>query len=382
MEFSVTNVVKCNNIYRRGILKLISEVCINSGGDNPTYRTPICLQYTKDACVPYLTWELVQHIDDDQAPLMISLKDIHPMRISLSAFGQGIVSFSNCKPYRPSFLTVQNVLSQAKSGYNGKNAVSIWNECGRQIIDCMEFHRLKNLAKPSLFQILCDADTPKNASSNRIDRSIDNSLGYYSCLTATSDEYGDNNSFWSILGGYDIKQRCFCASKAENMRNGGYIIDGFQSSSLLSFDKMECDEMITIVEKVCEILPSNKPRTLFGPLRPELVLKIYKAGVDIFDSSYCTYMTEKNHALIMSENADLFKVIFTEIDMSNSNLRADFGLISNNCGCYTCTNGFTKAYINHLIKTSEILAAVLLMFHNLHTYYTIFQRLRLLDSNC
>ncbi|MGA0857045.1 MAG: tRNA-guanine transglycosylase, partial [Candidatus Nanopelagicales bacterium] len=42
--------------------------------------------------------------------------------------------------------------------------------------------------------------------------------------------------------------------------------------------------------------------------------------------------------------------------------------IEDTCSCYTCAN-YTRAYIHHLIKAREILAATLLTIHN--EYFTI-----------
>ena len=43
----------------------------------------------------------------------------------------------------------------------------------------------------------------------------------------------------------------------------------------------------------------------------------------------------------------------------------DFSPIEEGCDCYACKNGFTRAYLRHLIKEKEILAAQLITMHNL-----------------
>ncbi len=47
-----------------------------------------------------------------------------------------------------------------------------------------------------------------------------------------------------------------------------------------------------------------------------------------------------------------------------SEFERDFSPIEEGCGCYACQN-FTRAYIRHLIKAKEILAAQLVTMHNL-----------------
>jgi len=50
-------------------------------------------------------------------------------------------------------------------------------------------------------------------------------------------------------------------------------------------------------------------------------------------------------------------------NLSNSRFRRDFTPIDEKCDCYTCTN-YTRAYMHHLFKGKEILAATLATIHN------------------
>jgi queuine tRNA-ribosyltransferase len=56
------------------------------------------------------------------------------------------------------------------------------------------------------------------------------------------------------------------------------------------------------------------------------------------------------------------------INLKNAQYKEDFTPIEPDCGCYVCKN-YTKAYLRHLVKAEEILASMLLSYHNL--YYTI-----------
>ena len=51
--------------------------------------------------------------------------------------------------------------------------------------------------------------------------------------------------------------------------------------------------------------------------------------------------------------------------LRNAVYERDFTPIEEDCDCYACRNGFTKAYIRHLVKEKEILAAQLITMHNL-----------------
>ena len=55
--------------------------------------------------------------------------------------------------------------------------------------------------------------------------------------------------------------------------------------------------------------------------------------------------------------------------------KEDFEPIEHNCDCYTCKN-YTKAYIRHLVKANEILAARLISTHNLRFLLKLMEDVR------
>jgi queuine tRNA-ribosyltransferase len=50
-------------------------------------------------------------------------------------------------------------------------------------------------------------------------------------------------------------------------------------------------------------------------------------------------------------------------NVSNAPYIRDFNPIDNQCDCFTCAN-FTRAYLNHLFRGKEMLAATLATIHN------------------
>jgi queuine tRNA-ribosyltransferase len=61
--------------------------------------------------------------------------------------------------------------------------------------------------------------------------------------------------------------------------------------------------------------------------------------------------------------------------IKNSKHREDFGPLEEGCECYACRN-YTRAYIRHLYRTSEILGLRLMTWHNLHMYLDTMRRAR------
>ena len=63
------------------------------------------------------------------------------------------------------------------------------------------------------------------------------------------------------------------------------------------------------------------------------------------------------------------------IRMTDKRFRNDMYPPDTSCSCYTCTR-FTRAYLHHLFRVGEILAASLTTIHNLHWYASFMARMR------
>lgn len=113
------------------------------------------------------------------------------------------------------------------------------------------------------------------------------------------------------------------------------------------------------------ILPGDKPRYLMGVGTPQDLLECVERGVDMFDCS----MPTRN-----ARNGTIFtwggKVIIKAGRYKSSNEPLD-----EKCGCYTCKN-FSRAYIRHLLNTSEVLGIWLTTHHNLHFYLELMKEAR------
>lgn len=131
---------------------------------------------------------------------------------------------------------------------------------------------------------------------------------------------------------------------------GEMDFDGFGIGG--SFAK---EDMTTAVQWVNEILPEGKPRHLLGIGEPEDLIMGVENGVDLFDCVAPTRMA-RNGGLYTSTG---------KINITNSKFIRDFSTIDAECKCYTCKN-YTKAYISHLFRANEMLAATLASIHNLY----------------
>jgi queuine tRNA-ribosyltransferase len=116
----------------------------------------------------------------------------------------------------------------------------------------------------------------------------------------------------------------------------------------------ETEEIPTVVKWVNRILPEDKPRHLLGMgANPKDLFLGIENGVDTFDCVSPTRIA-RNGAIYTSKG---------RINIKNTKFIRDFSRLDQNCSCYTCDN-YTRAYLNHLFKSDEILGAILASLHN------------------
>jgi queuine tRNA-ribosyltransferase len=116
----------------------------------------------------------------------------------------------------------------------------------------------------------------------------------------------------------------------------------------------EPGEIPSVVKWVNETLPENKPRHLLGMgSQPADLFLGVEYGIDTFD---CVAPTRQ------ARNGALY-TLDGRINITNATFKTDFTPIDTECDCYTCQH-YTRAYINHLFKSDEILGSTLASIHN------------------
>lgn len=161
--------------------------------------------------------------------------------------------------------------------------------------------------------------------------------------------------FGIVQGGRHRDLREESAQILGAMDFAGYGIGG-------SFDK---DDMDTAVGWVNAILPKEKPRHLLGIGEPLDLFGAVENGCDLFDCVAPTRMG-RNGSLHTREG---------RINIKNARFARDFTPIDSACDCYTCKN-YTRAYLSHLFRSDEMLAATLASIHNLRFIVALVERMR------
>lgn len=136
-------------------------------------------------------------------------------------------------------------------------------------------------------------------------------------------------------------------------------------------------------------LPVDKPHYIMGIGEPEDIIEAVKNGFDMFDCVLPTRLARHGVVWIYNNSklstksgsansgkCQVPKMRFKKIDLRKAAMRKDFGPIDKNCTCYACKNGFSRAYIAHLIKEKEILGIRLTSIHNLHFLIDLVSKIR------
>jgi queuine tRNA-ribosyltransferase len=139
--------------------------------------------------------------------------------------------------------------------------------------------------------------------------------------------------------------------------------DGYAIGGLAVGEPKDVRE--TMLEAIEPHMPTDRPRYLMGVGTPEDLVEAVRRGVDMFD---CVMPTR--HA----RNGHLF-VSTGVLKIRNARYEADTAPLDPACTCYTCRN-YSRAYLRHLDKCGEILAARLGTIHNLHQYLSLMQSMR------
>lgn len=129
--------------------------------------------------------------------------------------------------------------------------------------------------------------------------------------------------------------------------------------------------MYKVMRWVGPLLPKDKPHYLMGVGEPEDIIEATKWGFDMFDCVLPTRLGRHGTVWVTS-NWQKFK----KIDLRKTQYRRDKKVIMKVCGCPACSNGYSRAYIGHLVKSNEMLGMRLASLHNLWLINELIQRLR------
>jgi queuine tRNA-ribosyltransferase len=197
-------------------------------------------------------------------------------------------------------------------------------------------------------------------SPARVRESMELSLRWAERSRRAFDDLKNRNALFGIVQGgvhADLRERS--AHGLLEIGFDGYAIGG------LAVGESEADRNATL-DATVPLLPADRPRYLMGVGRPQDIVEAVRRGVDMFD---CVMPTRN------ARNGFLFTRTGT-LRIRNAKYEKDTRVIEEGCECYTCANGFPRAYLRHLDRCNEILGCQLATIHNLHFYLRLMRELR------
>ncbi|MBB3032994.1 tRNA guanosine(34) transglycosylase Tgt [Alteriqipengyuania lutimaris] len=148
---------------------------------------------------------------------------------------------------------------------------------------------------------------------------------------------------------------------ADALREIGF--DGYAIGGLAVGEGQEA--MFATLDFAPAQLPEDAPRYLMGVGKPDDLVGAVERGVDMFDCVLPTRSGRNGQAFTWNGPMNLRNARFAE----------DTGPLDDRCACPTCAT-YSRAYLHHLIKSGEMLGAMLLTEHNIGFYQQLMAAMR------
>lgn len=124
-------------------------------------------------------------------------------------------------------------------------------------------------------------------------------------------------------------------------------------------------QMLDMIEATAPVLPADRPRYLMGVGTPEDIVEAVRRGIDMFDCVMPTRSGRHGQAFTR----------FGRINLKNARHADDPRPLDPESDC-PAANSYSRAYLHHLVKSGEYLAAMLLTWVNVAYYQSLMAGLR------
>lgn len=159
-------------------------------------------------------------------------------------------------------------------------------------------------------------------------------------------------------GALDEQLRKISADKLTDIGFDGYAIGG------LAVGEGQ-EAMFATLDFAPGQLPQDRPRYLMGVGKPDDLVGAVERGVDMFDCVLPSRSGRNGQAFTWNG----------PINLRNARFAEDQEPLDSRCACDTCGT-YTRAYLHHLVKSQEILGAMLMTEHNIAFYQQLMHAMR------
>jgi queuine tRNA-ribosyltransferase len=203
-----------------------------------------------------------------------------------------------------------------------------------------------------------DECTPYPAPAEAVEASMEMSMRWAERSRSSFVERPGQGVFGIVQGGVHADLRLRSAARLIEIGFDGYAVGGLAigEGQVTTF---------AVLDATVPALPQDRPRYLMGIGKPADLVGAVLRGIDMFD---CVLPTRSGRT------AQAFTRSGT-LNLRNARHADDPMPLDPECRCPACA-GYSRAYLHHLSRSSEILGSMLLTAHNLRYYADLMAGMR------
>jgi queuine tRNA-ribosyltransferase len=207
--------------------------------------------------------------------------------------------------------------------------------------------------------VMCFDECPAlPADRARIEQSMRLSMRWAARSRAAFGERPGHALFGIQQGGLERDLREESAEKLKEIGFEGYAVGG------LAVGEGQA-AMFGVLDYAPGMLPAEKPRYLMGVGKPDDIVGAVARGIDMMDCVLPSRSGRTGQAFTR----------FGVVNIKNARHQDDPRPLDEGCSCPACRS-YSRAYLHHVFRSGEIIASMLLTWHNLHYYQELMQEMR------
>ncbi len=207
--------------------------------------------------------------------------------------------------------------------------------------------------------VMCFDECPAlPADRARIEQSMRLSMRWAARSRAAFGDRPGHALFGIQQGGLERDLREESAEKLKAIGFEGYAVGG------LAVGEGQA-AMFGVLDYAPGMLPAEKPRYLMGVGKPDDIVGAVARGIDMMDCVLPSRSGRTGQAFTR----------FGVVNIKNARHQDDPRPLDEGCSCPACRS-YSRAYLHHVFRSGEIIASMLLTWHNLHYYQELMQEMR------
>lgn len=196
------------------------------------------------------------------------------------------------------------------------------------------------------------------APREEVERAMERSLRWAERCRAAFVRRDGYGLFGIVQGGTDPDLRARSAAGLRAVGFDGYAVGGLAVGEPQAM-------MFETLEATCPALPGERPRYLMGVGKPADLVGAVARGIDMFDCVLPTRSGRTGQAFTRRGT----------VNLRNARHADDPRPLDEESAC-PAARDYSRAYLHHLVRADEMLAAVLLTWNNLWYYQDLMRGLR------